>query len=119
MMSTVTIKRRSLLFQFVVYVLTFSLYAIYWYYSTLDEMTKFQGKKSEALLWTILFVIPFINLIAMWKHASAAEEITGKTYPAVLLWVLWIFLSPALWILVQIELNRIAGTPSPMAPSGE
>jgi hypothetical protein len=80
-------------------------------------MTKFQGEKTEALLWTILMVVPFINLLAMWKYASTAADITGDTYPAVLLWVLWIFLSPVLWILVQIELNRIAGTPSPVFTS--
>ena len=99
-----------MLFQFVVYILTFGLYAMYCYYSTLDEMTKFQGKRTEAILWTILMFIPLINLFAMWKHASVSAEFTEGTYPSIMLWVLWIFVSPVVWILMQIELNRVAGT---------
>lgn len=102
------IKERSLLFQLIVYFLTFGLYSIYWYYSTLDEMSRYNGRRTEPLLWTILLIIPFINLFAMWRHADESSKIGGGTYPAILLWVLWIFVMPALWILVQIDLNRIA-----------
>ena len=107
------IKRRRLVFQVVVWVLTFGLYGFYWYYSTLEEMTKFNGQRTNSLVWTILMVVPFLNLRAMWKHASAADKVFEKEYPAVLLWLLWIFIQPAVWILVQLELNRIAGTPLP------
>ncbi len=109
------VKRRSLIFQIIVFFLTFGLYSLYWYYSTLDEMTKLEGKRTEALLWTILIVIPIISFFAMWKHSVAADHAFEKTYPAVLLFVLWIFISPVVWILLQIELNRIAGTPFPPA----
>jgi|AP82_1055514.scaffolds.fasta_scaffold151375_2 magnesium-transporting ATPase (P-type) len=107
------IKGRSLVFQVVVWVLTFGLYGFYWYYSTLEEMTKFNSQRTNSLVWTILMVVPFLNLWAMWKHASAADKAFEKEYPAVLLWLLWIFIQPAVWILVQLELNRIAGTPLP------
>lgn len=107
------IKRRNMLFQFVVYFLTFGLYSLYWYYSTLDEMSKFNGKRTEALLWTVLLIIPIANFFAMWKHSSASAKFTDGTYPAILLWVLWIFVSPIVWILMQIELNRAAGTSFP------
>ncbi len=113
------IKRRSLVFQFVVYVLTFGLYSLYWYYSTLEEMAKFNGEKINPILWTIMLVIPGLNFWAMWKHASAADKAFEKEYPAILLWLLWIFISPAVWILVQIELNRIAGAPLPESPAVE
>ncbi len=109
------IKRRSLLFQFIMYILTLGLYSVYWYYSTLDEMTKVQGKRTEPLLWTILLIVPLLNLFAMWKHATVGSEFTERTYPAILLWVLWIFASPTVWVILQVELNRIAGTPFPPA----
>ena len=113
------IKRRNMLFQFFVYILTLGLYGMYWYYSTLDEMTKFQGKRTEPLLWTILMFIPLINFFAMWKHASVSAEFTEGEYPAILLWVVWIFVSPVVWILMQIELNRVAGRPFPDASAAE
>ena len=97
-----------MLFQFVMYILTFGLYSFYWFYSTLDEMTKFQGKRTEPLIWTILMFIPIANLFAMWKHAKVSSEFTEKEYPPILLWVLWVFVSPIVWILMQIELNRVA-----------
>lgn len=102
------IKRRSLMFQVILYIVTFGLYGIYWYYSTLDEMVKFQGRSTEPILWTLLMFIPLLNLIAMWKHASAASDVSDGTYPAILLWVLWIFIAPAMWILIQLELNKLA-----------
>jgi hypothetical protein len=113
------VKRRSLLFQFIVYFLTFGLYSLYWYYVTLDEMTRLEGNRTETLLWTILMIIPILNFFAMWKHSSAADEAFNKSYPAILLWVLWIFVSPVVWVLVQIELNRIAGTPSPATSNND
>lgn len=113
------IKRRSLLFQFIVYILTFGLYSFYWYYSTLDEMSRFNGKRTEPLLWTILMFIPLLNFFAMWRHAGESSTISAGNYPAILLWVLWIFVTPAVWILVQLELNRIAGTPFPNEGSAE
>ena len=105
------IKRRNLLFQFIVYILTFGLYGIYWYYSTLDEMTKHVGERSEALLFTILPIIPIVNIFAWWKYASTVDKITDGKYPKILLLLLGIFLLPAAWILVQIELNSIADNP--------
>jgi ACR3 family arsenite efflux pump ArsB len=105
------IRRRNLLGQFIVYIVTFGLYMFYWYYSTLDEMAKFQGERTESFLWTVGMLIPIVNLFAMWKHASTVDKLTDGKYPAILLWLLWIFLPPALWILVQIELNSMADTP--------
>jgi hypothetical protein len=113
------IKRRSLLFQVVLYIVTFGIYGIYWYYSTLNEMSKFQGKQTEPLLWTILMFVPIVNLFAMWKHASTASAVSNGTYPPILLWILWIFISPAMWILVQLELNKLAGQPAPSSSSAE
>ena len=104
------VKRRNMLFQFVVYFLTFGLYSLYWYYVTLGEMTNLKGKRVDALLWTILMIIPIANLFAMWKHSAAADLAFDRQYPAILLWVLWIFVSPVVWIVLQIELNRVAGT---------
>ena len=71
-------------------------------------------------MWTILMFVPFVNLFAMWKHASTASAVSGGTYPSILLWILWIFISPAMWILVQLELNKLAGqSASSSESSGE
>ncbi len=102
------IIRRSLLFQFIVWIVTFGLYGIYWFYLTLDEMTKHRGERAESCLWTIGFLIPIVNFFSWWKYASTVDKLTNGKYPAILMWLLGIFVYPAVWILVQLELNSIA-----------
>ena len=109
------IRRRSLLFQFIVYILTLGLYGLYWFYSTLDEMMKRRGENTGAVLWTIALFIPIVNFFAVWKHASTVDKLTEGKYPALLLWLVGVFFIPAYWIIVQIELNNIAGTPAESA----
>ena len=105
------IRQRNILGQFIVYILTLGLYGIYWYYSTLEEMTRYRGERAESLLWTIGTIIPIINLFAWWKHASTVDKLTTGKYPTFLMWLLGVFFTPAYWIVVQLELNNMAGTP--------
>lgn len=102
------IRKRNLLGQLVLYVITLGIYGIYWFYSTLDEMTAYRGERTESCLWTIALFIPIVNLFAWWKYASTVDKLTNGRYPAIVMWLLGLFVIPALWIVVQLELNSIS-----------
>jgi len=102
------LRERNIFGQFIVFFLTLGLYAIYWFYSTLDEMTRYQNVRTESVLWTVLTLIPIIHLFGWWKHASTFDKLTDGRYPSLLMWILGVFITPVYWIVVQIELNAMA-----------
>ena len=102
------IKKRNMWMQVLLYVVTLGLYGIYWFYQTAKEMIEYKRLEGSAGLWTLLYVIPFINLIAVWKHGEAVESLTEGRYNKILIFALWIFLPIAVWIITQSELNRLA-----------
>ncbi len=102
------IKRRNLMAQVLLFIVTFGIYGIYWFYVTSREMVEYRKLEGSPGLWTILLFIPFGVLYSSWKHAHALEALTDKRYPWLLVWVLWLVFSPAVWIMTQIELNKLA-----------
>ena len=107
------IRRRNLLRQLVLYIVTLGIDGIYWFYSTLDEMTTHRGERAESCLRTIGLLIPTFNFFSLWKSASTVDKVTNGKYPAILMWLLGIFVFPAVSVLVQLELNNMADSPPP------
>jgi hypothetical protein len=102
------IKYRNMVMQVVLAIVTLGIYAIYWYYVSLDEMHKANGKADGAGMWTVLSLIPIANLFAYWHHSSDYSEFTNGKYPGIAIFILWIVFSPVVWFLVQSDLNRAA-----------
>lgn len=102
------IKRRNMLMQVLLTVVTFGIYPIYWFYVTAKEMTESTGAKGSPSLLTLLLFIPFANLYSYWKHSDLVEGLTNSRYNKVLVFLLWLFFSPAVWVITQAELNRRA-----------
>ncbi len=102
------IKRRNMWMQVGLMIITLGIYSIYWYYVTSKEMGDYMHMSTNPVLWTILLFIPFANLYSYWKHSVLVEAIAENKYPPVLLFVLWMFFSPAVWFMTQTELNRLA-----------
>lgn len=98
-------KNRNLFVQLLLYVVTLGLYGIYWYYSTANEIIKAGKIQGSAGLWTVLFLIPIVNLYAYWKHASAVNAATDGTHGTLGLFLLAVIFYPIYWIIVQNELN--------------
>jgi fatty acid desaturase len=103
------IKKRNLLAQIGLMIITFGIYAIYWFYKISEEM-KFLGKDAEAspALWTVLLFIPFANFWSYYKFSQLYEKISSDHFNLWLLFVLWIVFSPAVWFIVQTEMNKKA-----------
>ncbi len=102
------IKRRNLMAQVLLFIVTFGIYGIYWFYVTSREMIDYKKLDGSPGLWTILLFVPLASIYSMWKHAQAVEALTDRRYPWLLVLVLWIFFSPAVWAMTQIELNKLA-----------
>ncbi len=103
------VKKRNMLAQIGLVIITFGIYAIYWFYKISEEM-KFVGKDAEASpgLWTVLLFIPFGSIYSAYKFSELYEKISTDHFNKWLLFVLWLVFSPAVWFIVQNEMNKKA-----------
>jgi len=117
-MAPVTmVKKRNLLGQVGLMIITLGIYAIYWFYCTAEEL-KYLSKDETAspALWTVLLFVPFGALYSYYKYCSLYEVVSPDKFNRWLLFVIWIVFSPAVWFIVQTELNKRAeGAPSMQA----
>ncbi len=95
------IKYRNMVMQVILVIVTLGIYTIYWYYVTLDEIHKANGRPGGAGLWTLLSVIPIARYFADWHHSDEYSEFVDDKYPAIGIFILWIVFSPAVWFLVH------------------
>ena len=102
------IKRRNMGMQVILAIVTLGIYAIYWFYVTSKEMVEHKNLGGSPGLWTFLLFVPFGALFSYWKHGKAVEAITDNRYSGILIFVLWLVFSPAVWVITQIELNKLA-----------
>ena len=102
------IKRRNMWMQVLLLIITLGIYGIYWFYVPTREMLNHQNREESPGLWTVLGLIPLVNLFIYWKHSELVNQVTNDRYPRWLLFVLWIFFNIAIWLIVQIELNKLA-----------
>ncbi len=102
------IKYRNMWGQVLLVIITFGVYAIYWFYVTSEEMVYHKNLEGSPGLWTFLLFVPFGSLYSYWKHSEAVESLTAGRYGALLIFILWLFFSPAVWAITQSELNRLA-----------
>ena len=108
MHQQVHIKYRNMVMQVILYIITLSIYGLYWFYATLKELHQANGSAEGAGLWTILTIIPIANLFALWHHAHQYAQFVGGKYSGVAIFILWLVFFPAAWLLVQHDLNRAA-----------
>ena len=102
------IKKRNLIMQVVLAIVTLGIYFIDWFYSTLKEIHIANGSDEGAGMWTVLMMVPIIGYFASWHYASEFAVFNRDKYPALLIFLAWIVFAPIVWILVQTELNKAA-----------
>jgi hypothetical protein len=93
----------------VLFVVTLGFYGIYWLHQLHKELKVETGADYNPTVRTVGMVIPLYNLYVMWKDSQAIESALGKSATAYFL--LWLFLAPVWWFLVQSSINERAGTP--------
>jgi hypothetical protein len=108
------VKHRNMLVQVILFMITFGIYGIYWFYVTTDEMKHLVNDPdiSPGLL-TFLTLIPILNLYALYKYSDLFEEISDSHFNRWILFILWIVFCPAVWAIVQLDLNQKAESLNP------
>ena len=103
------IKKRNMLAQVGLVIITFGIYGIYWFFKISEEM-KYVGKDDTAspALWTVLLFIPFGAFYSYYKFSELYEKISSDNFNKWLLFLLWIVFAPAAWFIVQTEMNKKA-----------
>lgn len=103
------IKKRNMLVQILLVIVTFGLYTIYWFYQTAQELKSIakDGSASPAL-WTVLLFIPFGAIFSYYKYGELYEKASSEQFNRWLLFVLYLVFTPAVWFIVQTDLNRRA-----------
>lgn len=111
------VKYRNLGLQFLIAICTFGLYIPYWYYQTTQELAslmKPSQPEQPVVLWTILLFVPPLFFYSYFKQGELFEKLAPE-YNRWLILALWCFFSPAVWIIIQLKLNKIALQPLPPA----
>jgi hypothetical protein len=103
------IKKRNMIGQVGLMIITFGFYAIFWFYKISEEM-KFVGNDADAspALWTVLLFVPFASIWSGYKFSELYEKISTDHFNKWLLFVLWLVFPLAVWIIVQNEMNKKA-----------
>lgn len=104
------IKYRNMFLQPILVIITLGIYGIYWFHVTLGELQRANNRGPEAghWKWTIFFCIPLIDFFSFWRYAGEYSYFVRDKYPRALIFVLWILFFPAVWFMVQLDLNRAA-----------
>lgn len=99
--------------QVLLMIVTFGLYGIYWFWSASEEL-KIAAKDPDAspVLWTVLLFVPFGCIYSYFQFSELYEKVGTEKINKWILLILWLFFSPAIWFLVQRDLNRLAQQPA-------
>jgi nicotinamide riboside transporter PnuC len=96
----------SLVTQVLLFVVTFSLYGIYWWYRTNQQLDAGTSTDISPGLRTVGMLIPIYNLVVIWRFSNDATAVTDQD--GLLLFVAFIVFAPVIWYLVQTGINGIA-----------
>ena len=102
------IKERNMWAQVLLVIITFGIYAVYWFYSVSKEMLDYNGRSGSPGLWTVGLFIPFVSLISWWKFSEQVEGITDGKFNVLLVFLAWWIFSPIVWFITQSRRNELA-----------
>lgn len=103
------IKRRNMGAQVLLFIITCGIYGVYWFYQTTIEMKNLaKDPEINAGLWTVLLFLPPLAFYSHFKYAELFEDISDDHLNQWILFILWIVFCPAVWFIVQTDLNKKA-----------
>ncbi len=112
----VHIKKRNMLAQVFLTIITLGIYTIYWFYQVACEMKDIANDtQASPGLWTVLFFIPFGSFYSVYKFSELYEKISVEHFNKWLMFVLYLVFAPAVWFIVQVDLNKRADAQLSMA----
>jgi hypothetical protein len=100
-------RQRSIAKAVVFSIITLGLYGIYWIHEFHKELKAEENAQYSPVVRTVGMLIPLYNLYVMWQDSQLVEASLGKNSTTYFL--LWLFLPPVWWYLVQSSINQRAG----------
>ena len=88
-------------------IITFGIYAIYWYVKTKEEL-KAKGANIPTA-W--LLIVPIVNLYWLWLYAQGVEKATNSAFTAPVAFILLLLLGSIGMAIVQNKFNTIGEAP--------
>ena len=82
-------QKRSIAAVILLPLITFGIYAIYWFVKTKGEL----NERGADIPTAWLIIVPLVNLWWLWKYFEAAEQVTGGKVNALLNFLLDIFIT--------------------------
>lgn len=101
------VKYRNMWVQVLLIIVTVGLYGVYWFYATATDMANQQKREEPVFLWTLLIFVPLISFYAYYKYSELFERVSPDINRWIL-FLLWMLFPPAVWMLVQLKLNKLA-----------
>ena len=103
------IKHRNMVLQVLLMIVTVGIYGIYWFYSSAEDLKAIARDESASpVLWLVLLFIPFGAFYSHYKYSELYEKVAADHLNKWILFILWLFFVPAVWFIVQMELNKHA-----------
>ncbi len=103
------IKKRNMFIQVLLMIITFGMYSFYWFYQTAKEMKNHtQDAEAAPFLWLVLMLVPFGAIFSFYKYSELYEKICSEKLNKWLIFVITLVFYPAVWFLVQTDLNDLA-----------
>lgn len=99
--SNFEFKKRSPFLILILFMITFGIYSLFWFFSTTKEIRK----AGQSLPNLIMLFIPIANIIFYWKYSEALGKITNKNEVGT--FMLLLFLFPIGMMVAQSKLNNI------------
>ena len=65
--------------------------------------------------WTVLLFVPLASFYSLYKFCELYERWSRDRFNLWLLFVLWLVFAPAVWFIVQTELNKAADAAQPVS----
>ncbi len=107
------VKHRNMLAQVGLFIITLGIYGFYWFYVTADEMKGITNDETaNPTLWTVLLFIPFLDVYALYRYSSLFQDASSESLNRWILFILWLVFAPAVWFIVQTDLNKKAIIPA-------
>ena len=95
--------------QLLLVVVTFGIYAIYWFYQTVGEIKGIvDDRETSPALLTVLLFVPLANIYSFYKYSELFEKASLDRLNKWIVFILFLVFSPAVWFIVQTDLNKRA-----------
>ncbi|VVB77129.1 Uncharacterised protein [uncultured archaeon] len=100
-------EHRELAFVLIMLIITIGIYGIYWLVKTRREMVD----RGADIPTTFLIIIPIVNIFYIYKWSMGAAEVTRSDDAfGYIVFLLWLVLFPAAFLVAQDKFNAVKET---------